>query len=162
MHRRPPSTRLGAFALTLLLQVFVGSSLLHPCCLASDVDGGHASAPVPTADLGHGAHGGEGGLHHAPDHASTAGHGGLVAHDSGHAGHGGHDDADGSGCEGLCGFCCQTAGLEAIPATPASIDAVDHAPVPASRPLRVAIRGSDTAHLVPWANAPPAPRSTFV
>jgi hypothetical protein len=158
MPRRSPSTRIGALALTLLLQVFVGSALLHPCCLDSDAEGGHGTV-VSVADAHHGGHdGGSAPMHGAHADAGPA----SGAHGSGHAGHGGHDDAGDSGCEGLCGFCCQTAGLTGIPAPPVATAAADHASLPLVRPVPVAIRGSDTAHLLPWANAPPALRSTSV
>lgn len=172
--RRTLPTRSGAFGLILLLQVFVASSLLHPCCLAMGMEGPAASAVVegqahdsePVASGSHAAHGPSsthdvGSIHRdgsAPEGraVSHAGHGSAA----GHAGHGGHD-ADDDGCDGACGFCCQVAGVLGLPAHPASVAEADFESVPSAARARAAVLRSATAHLIPWANAPPTPRSAF-
>lgn len=140
---RTLSSRIGAFGLALLMQVFVVSALLHPCCLTGDM-APVASAESPEAGDAHAAMG------HAAPHTS-----GSAASAGAHSGHSGHDGSDDSGCEGRCGFCCQVAGFGALPAPlVASISAAEIAaaliPLPAAT-----VRGSDTAYLLPWATAPP-------
>lgn len=166
--RRTPVTRLGAFGLALLMQLFVASSLLHPCCLTGDMvavggaesHGTHAAATQGADDHAH--------VHAAaavaddmsPSSASIvsqASHGSHAAQPAGasaHAGHG-HSGSGDSDCEGRCGFCCQVAGFAGIPASPvASVSAGEIAASMARFPISE-VRASDTAYLVPWANAPP-------
>lgn len=148
--RRTPSTRLGALGLGLLLQLFVASSLLHPCCLAMGMEGGGVStavaeAPVPSDHHGHGAPA-HGGGHHDADLGTGA-----------HSGHGGQDHDN--GCDGACGLCCQVAGVLGLPATPATVASPDLASVATHAVARPDPLRSATAYLLPWANAPPTPRS---
>ncbi|MEK9504792.1 hypothetical protein [Gaopeijia maritima] len=170
--RRTPVTRLGAFGLALLMQLFVASSLLHPCCLTGDLGpmGGMESHGTHDAvtDAPHGDH--------APDHAHgpggsadptpssfapaasngahAAAHAAQAAAANAHAGHG-HSGSGDSDCEGRCGFCCQVAGFAGIPASPiASISAAEIAASIARFPVSE-VRASHRAYLAPWANAPP-------
>lgn len=155
--RRTFTTRLGASGLTLLMQVFVVSSLLHPCCLTGDMGAegvaahGHAPSVVTPAASAHAS---------GADAHGTAAHGGhevgaeapITGAHQGHAGHGGSDDSE---CEGRCGFCCQVAGFAGLPAPPmAGISAAEIAASPARFPL-AEVRAFHTAYLASWANAPP-------
>lgn len=173
--RRTPASRLGAFGLALLMQVFVVSSLLHPCCLTGDMApvggassvGAAADAAPPHEVHGHGSHGVVVDGHAAAGHMA-AGHAAAGDMSAGHAasahanaqtaaahsGHG-HSGSDDSGCEGRCGFCCQVAGFTGVPAPPvAEISAAEIA-ASIARFAIAEVRGSDTAYLLPWANAPP-------
>lgn len=150
--RRTPSTRLGALGLGLLLQLFVASSLLHPCCLGMGMEEGGAPHAVAEASVpsGHDAH-------HTPAHGG--GHPDADLGAGTHAGHGGQDHDN--GCDGACGLCCQVAGVLGLPASPAAVASPGLASVAAHAIARPDPLRSATAYLLPWANAPPAPRSVI-
>lgn len=105
----------GALWLTLLLQVFVLSGFVHPCCLGG-MDGMQASHAGMHGDAAPGQDGDHGAMDHgAMDHGAME-QGVHVDHapaGDGHAHELGQPDEDVHecpGCDGTCELCCQTPG----------------------------------------------------
>ena len=104
---RKSTRRAGALWLTLLLQVFVLSGFVHPCCLGGmdSMDGSHSGMHGEAA-AGH--DGDDGGMDHGV-------HGADAPADNGHTHEMVQADEDAHecpGCDGNCELCCQTPGTD--------------------------------------------------
>lgn len=139
--------RVGAAGMGLLLQVFLFSMLLHPCCLGLQHEDGSGAPGVSLAEAspagGHGAH-------DAPGEGSPHGNAGHVPASGEHTHEGGDD-----GCGGACGLCCQSVGADALPDVPVALDAVPgeggFSSVAAPRSVRI----PTPSYLLPFSNGPP-------
>jgi len=147
---RSPVHRLGALGLGLLLQVFVFSGFLHPCCLgeahgantaqigaAAEMEGGHGSAH------GHGPAGHDAASQSSGDVDTSAGHSSS------------HNSCE--GCESdACGLCCQSVGAALAASSIRTGHLLDGASHFAAPPSLVPSHGTPApAFLLPFANGPP-------
>lgn len=180
---RPEIRRPGALCLALLLQVFVLSGFIHPCCLDGGGDGGHAAhgsasgTATVSGDSEAPSHEGHHGATPVEDLRGHASHAGSAGMDEG-----GHDlsprsvdaresveatahegDHSCGGCEGNCGLCCQTAGTSFLPG-PVHVTVRPDAAHRLLRPARLATTTlpAPPAFLLPFANAPPSPATVTI
>jgi hypothetical protein len=165
--------RFGALSLALLLQVFVLSGFIHPCCLGGEEgshdahDSGTAAHGAPASEDTHGGGGhamaAGGPLGSAPmahhDHGQTPPSEDVqpVDDDGAHSG-----DHPGGGCEGNCGLCCQSAGGTFLPGPIPAVHGLEDG-VGALQPakLGVSVLPAPPAFLLPFANAPPSPATVI-
>ena len=139
--------RIGAAGMGLLLQVFLFSMLLHPCCLGLAHAGEPGASVAPLAESSStGAHAGHGAPRDEAQHADAG-------HESPSGSHS-HENGD-DGCGGACGLCCQSVGDVALPGVPVAMDVVQESGV-SSRPVAPrSVRLSAPSYLLPFANGPP-------
>ena len=141
----------GALWLTLLLQVFVLSGFVHPCCLGG-MDGMQASHAGTHGEAAPSHDGDHGGMDHGV-HATDAPAEGGAAHQVAQPDEDGHECP---GCDGTCALCCQTPGSDVLAPSVSSVRAVDGPTLmvgPAPSPKVFFPRAPD--HLLPFATGPP-------
>ncbi len=141
----------GALWLTLLLQVFVLSGFVHPCCLGG-MDGMDASHAGMHGDAAPGQDGDHGSMDHGV-------HGANAPVDGGHAHQMVQADEDAHecpGCDGNCELCCQTPGADLfVRSSPPSWVASGPTLLVGPTPSATVFFPSAPAFLLPFANGPP-------